>query len=323
MSSPPAYQFPGFRSPTYTIVPDELFDELLSLLSGAELKVLLYIIRRTFGFKKSSDDISLTQICRGIVTKDGRVLDQGTGLHRETAVLALKGLIEKNVITAIHNNSTEKGHEATTYGLAFMPPWSENPTRGSRKFRPGLVGNSDSQETVLQETVEQETDLSNIRMVPTRKNVDNSGVDRRHTHAPATIPFEARSLTSKQISNAVLKSFAAPAPNSVTHSAYGPERQLIVDYIVDFAREFNDEAPAKSSVTRAVNLFRRSGLELETFCEHLLAARAVVKERTAAIKTTTEPGKPFPTKRKMGYFFAVLEDQLGLREDQSIGGVGG
>jgi hypothetical protein len=30
------------------MVPDQLFDELLVELSGAELKVLLYIIRRTF-----------------------------------------------------------------------------------------------------------------------------------------------------------------------------------------------------------------------------------------------------------------------------------
>ena len=56
-------QFPGFRSPNYTMVPDDLFDDLMAGLSGAELKVLLYIIRRTFGFKKHSDDISLNQIC--------------------------------------------------------------------------------------------------------------------------------------------------------------------------------------------------------------------------------------------------------------------
>jgi hypothetical protein len=44
-------RFKGFLSPRYTQVPDELFDELMAYLSGAELKVLLYIIRRTFGFK--------------------------------------------------------------------------------------------------------------------------------------------------------------------------------------------------------------------------------------------------------------------------------
>jgi hypothetical protein len=60
------FRFKGFISPRYTQVPDALFDELMAYLSGAELKVLLYIIRRTFGFKKESDNISLRQICNGI-----------------------------------------------------------------------------------------------------------------------------------------------------------------------------------------------------------------------------------------------------------------
>ncbi len=54
----PIEPFQGFRSPTYTPVPDELFDDLMSTLSGAGLKVLLYIVRRTFGFKKADVDHS-------------------------------------------------------------------------------------------------------------------------------------------------------------------------------------------------------------------------------------------------------------------------
>ena len=48
-------RFRGYPGPNYTPVPDELFDEQLPDLSGAELKVLLYVIRRTFGFKRESD----------------------------------------------------------------------------------------------------------------------------------------------------------------------------------------------------------------------------------------------------------------------------
>ncbi len=47
----PPLQFGGFDAPHYTQTPDVLFDELLPYLSEAELKVLLYIIRRTFGFR--------------------------------------------------------------------------------------------------------------------------------------------------------------------------------------------------------------------------------------------------------------------------------
>ncbi len=73
------FYFEGFESPNTTPVPDVVFDQLLARLGEAELKALLYIIRRTFGFKKDSDTISLNQICKGIVTRDGRVLDRGTG----------------------------------------------------------------------------------------------------------------------------------------------------------------------------------------------------------------------------------------------------
>jgi hypothetical protein len=74
--------FPGFQFPNTTQIPNEVFDTLMSHLSGGELKVLLYICRRTFGFRKDSDSISLTQIAHGITTKAGRVLDQGTGLSK-------------------------------------------------------------------------------------------------------------------------------------------------------------------------------------------------------------------------------------------------
>jgi hypothetical protein len=84
------WRFKGFISPRYTQVPDALFDDLMAYLSGAELKVLLYIIRRTFGFKKDSDYISLRQLCHGIKTKAGEVLDKGTGLSLSTVQIALK-----------------------------------------------------------------------------------------------------------------------------------------------------------------------------------------------------------------------------------------
>jgi hypothetical protein len=76
-STDEGWTFNGFIFPTTTPIPDQVFDELLHLLSGNELKVLLYICRRTFGFKKESDTISLNQMVNGITTRDGRVLDRG------------------------------------------------------------------------------------------------------------------------------------------------------------------------------------------------------------------------------------------------------
>src|ERR687895_707628 len=145
-------RFKGFLSPRYTQVPDALFDELMAFLSGAELKVLLYIIRRTFGFKKDSDNISLRQICHGIKTREGEILDKGTGLSLSTVQIALKGLLEKNCVITARNRSKEKGDEPTTYSLNTLP-YTENRQGGLPKIGNGGYRKSVTQETERQQTV--------------------------------------------------------------------------------------------------------------------------------------------------------------------------
>src|SRR4051812_15426338 len=88
----PAYWFDGFEAPTFTPVPDSLFDEIAPNLTEAELRVVLYIMRRTFGFKKQSDAISINQLIGGIQTRDGRVIDRGTGMSRQGVMRGVKGL---------------------------------------------------------------------------------------------------------------------------------------------------------------------------------------------------------------------------------------
>ena len=126
MSNDVQKHFKGYSKPNYTPVPDELFDEQLPDLSGAELKVLLYIIRRTFGFKKESDNISLNQLLHGITTKEDVVLDRGTGLSKKTLLETLKNLVEKNLILTERRRSKEKGDEPTTYRLNIIGDTAEN-----------------------------------------------------------------------------------------------------------------------------------------------------------------------------------------------------
>jgi hypothetical protein len=159
MSNQPNNKQPrrGFRSPNYTQVPDELFDEYLADLSGAQLKVLLYIIRRTFGFKRDSDAISLSQICNGITTREGKVLDRGTGLSRRIVVSALQSLTVLGLIIAERRSSPEKGNEATVYHLnvsnqAPTPLVQKGNQGGSAKRELALVQKVHPQETVVQET---------------------------------------------------------------------------------------------------------------------------------------------------------------------------
>jgi phage replication O-like protein O len=109
--------FPGFSFPNTTQIPNDFFDSLMPSLSGGELKVLLYICRRTFGFRKDSDHISLSQISKGITTKTGRVLDHGTGLCKRHVINALKTLEKKNIIIITRTVDQTGQNEVNTYGL--------------------------------------------------------------------------------------------------------------------------------------------------------------------------------------------------------------
>lgn len=156
MKKPITTRFGGFRSPTTTPIPDELFDVLMADLSGAELKVLLYICRRTFGFKKERDNISLQQLVEGITTKQGRRLDSGTGLGKASVARAVKSLAQKGIILRSQRQSKRKGNEATTYAL-HMAALSQNETSPVAVVRQAPVSKLNPQQTVLQQTARQQT----------------------------------------------------------------------------------------------------------------------------------------------------------------------
>jgi hypothetical protein len=166
-------QFKGFYVPNSTQVPDALFDELMADLSGAELKALLYIMRRTFGFKKQSDTIAISQMLGGITKNNGEELDRGTGLSKPTLLSALKSLANRNIIIPTRKYDARGGNMATEYRLnvrsAHQPPQErgdeippsketlpslgkENIQGGVRKFDQSLVKKSTPQGTVLQDT---------------------------------------------------------------------------------------------------------------------------------------------------------------------------
>ena len=120
-------KFKGFTKPTYTQTPNEVFDVLLDKLNGSELKVLLYIIRRTFGFKKESDNISLNQIVNGIKKKDGSIQDYGTGLSMQSVKNAVKGLTEKNVVKKIRRKDESGQDKSPNYSLNIIEiPFKNN-----------------------------------------------------------------------------------------------------------------------------------------------------------------------------------------------------
>ncbi len=89
--------------PNYTQTPNDLFDHWLPLLGEAELKVLLVVMRKTFGWHKTHDAISVSQ------------LSKMTGMLEETVIKAARSLQKKGVIS--RRVEGPNGKQETIYSL--------------------------------------------------------------------------------------------------------------------------------------------------------------------------------------------------------------
>lgn len=123
-------------APNTTQTPNELFDHWLPHLTGSELKVLLVIFRKTFGWHKVRDRISISQLCHFTGLDREGVIKAGKTLHQ-------KGLILKEVIGP--NGRQETYFELVITDESNNSYQSEIPTPPSRKNQPPPVGNSDPQ----------------------------------------------------------------------------------------------------------------------------------------------------------------------------------
>lgn len=95
----------GFQAPNYFQIPNEVVDQYLKVLTHVELKVMMIIIRKTKGWDKDDDWISLGQ------------LEKITGSSRSSVVRAIKGLQKHDLI----NKKTEGkiGDQQTRFSVKF------------------------------------------------------------------------------------------------------------------------------------------------------------------------------------------------------------
>ena len=72
--------------PNYTQTPNVFFDNIMKTLTESEFRVMLAIIRKTFGWHKTRDRISLSQIM------------EITGMSRQGVINGIDGLLRKGHI---------------------------------------------------------------------------------------------------------------------------------------------------------------------------------------------------------------------------------
>ena len=115
----------------YTQVPNSILDKKLKKLKSSELKILMLICRKTFGYQKRKDSISLSQMTKY------------TGLTKSTVIEAVRGLEKKDII---QKHTDKRTHQ---YSIEIEPlTTSSGPKNEPTKVQnsdPWMVQNSDTQ----------------------------------------------------------------------------------------------------------------------------------------------------------------------------------
>ncbi len=297
-----------FARPTTTATPDEIFEEWVHVLSHAELLALLYVVRRTLGFKKDADSISYTQFLHGIVTREGKVLDRGCGIKsRTTLAAALRRLEERGLIRSYKTQDAKGDHATTRYSLWFAgdddqksegraatggqaghddpataspegstrsvpPPYAER-TTGSAPTVPPVVRGSYPQQTVETTNTKQQTVLSK----------------RKGTMHRAAVLDSTDSTASMGVLTLTL-----PLPDSPS---------LVATAVADLSVEFGDDAP-QASRTRVANMQRAAGLADADVLPLLDEAAAIARSQAGTITKRGRDGEIV----RMPYLLATLRD---------------
>ncbi len=279
-----------------TATPDWVFDDVAPELTEAPLKALLYIVRRTSGFRKLADAISLSQFQHGITTRDGRQLDKGAGIKNRTVLLrALDELEARGIIGHQDALRDDGGHATTVYYLlgpgqgggaaAAPPPLSDGAGGVVRQPHHPLVRQPHPQQTD----------------VPTNRKIERL--------VPPT-PANARVRGNEDAADAEAGPRAgdpapgvagtAPAPAPATP----PQRRIDADYqalagpIAALVERLGDGAQPWASVSRAYGLMTRAGLDVPTFLALLAEAELLMRPSLGHIE------KP------MAYLFRVVESLI-------------
>jgi len=195
------------------------------------------------------------------------------------------------LVTAGRVEQTRRGRGlVNTYRLLVTPPLS---TRRARVQEPGERGFS-----VEEQTIEEDEGAFEHSIAPPCLHVPERPPE---PSSPKPIPSSSP---------------PDPAPRRAARPLVlpDPERDAVLALIGDLRRELGDRATLGSTTSRALTLYRQSGVAWEQFVTAVYSARAATQARTSAIRRRDAGGV-----NKMPYMLAVLADRLGLREPPMTG----
>ena len=204
-----------------------------------------------------------------------------TGYDRPTVCSALDELVELGFI-----EKKRRKHETTLYVVkGYVWYGSES--------KPTLLGEAQSKETLLSPP-------------------ESKASERLPTKRLATLPKDEPSVKEQPLERERELSNSKPPSSPFSTENYcddePPEGSIIDITVKKLSRTFGDTAPLSSNITRARRLWwNKTELEEKEFVEVMEAAKRITLEAVSKSQVKDRD-------KRMAYFFAVLEDKLGLRD---------
>ena len=187
-----------FEKPNYTQIPNDFFDSVMTELTDSELRVLLVIMRKTFGWSKEIDRISLTQLVELTgLARSGVAI--GLYGRKDTNGVTSGGLIPKGIILVFES---PKGNEYMVH-VVDQQPVEVVHTVDQTSPRRGLevVHTVDTQKKLSKETIQKKEEfpkdslpviLATLLLTEHRKN--DSNFLRDETKAKTSIQNWAKDI---------------------------------------------------------------------------------------------------------------------------------
>ena len=313
----------------------------LDLLTGEQVErtfVKLYVAARRSGLLAAISDRDWKTLCtlatymdaEGYCFPSQAALARAMGCSRQMANERIRNLAAfrfqgQAVLLVVKGQRSAQGTWSHN-GYRVLPlsrlriydqPVQQNPSKQAapRTVSRRLDTGAERQGAVSRATGTAELDTTKTHALEPEPHRSKFRKDDHETLEPGTARGPSPALTTALPAGvAHIGTVIAHRSSARRVSPRDEDYQVLQAYLAEMARELGDRAPLKASTTRAYNLYKRAGVSRAMMIERLYAARAILKDRASTAQHPADPRfAQVPTRNRAAYFFAVLEDVLGLR----------
>lgn len=148
--------FPGFQYPqqNWFKLPNEWTDITAGITSLAELKIVQYILRHTWGYHEYGQVkcITLDEFEHGRKKKDGTRMDRGIGMGRQAIIDGIRRAVDHGFLL-VEIDDSDKGRVKKSYGLRMQAGVRNSYARGMTIIPQGSENHTPYRERHLGKTL--------------------------------------------------------------------------------------------------------------------------------------------------------------------------